>query len=379
MKTTKRSAVAHHSKYFLKLMLLFSFLIAPFSPAQAGRVRDLGSWEGVRSNQLTGYGIVVGLPGTGDDNLVYSSEAMKGTVERFGLTLPDTKAPGLKNSAAVIVTAELPPFAKPGQRMDVTVSAIGKAKSLRGGTLLITPLYGADGQIYAMAQGNLVVSGLSADGADGSKLTVNIPSAGRIDGGASVERSVSGDLASTPMLQFNLTTFDVSNALLVSKAINDRFGSGFSEPLDGRTIAIYAPQGAAIRVQLMSDIENMTISTREPQAKVVINSRTGTVVITGNVRLHAVAVTHGSMTIAIEENPAVIQPAPFSQGRTATEESSTIRVEQGNNRIIKVPANTSLNDLIASLNRLGAGPSDLVAILQAMKEAGALEAELVII
>ena len=379
MLLTMPSFFATSAKITSKLLLLLSLLIAPFSPVQAGRVRDLGSWEGVRSNQLTGYGIVVGLPGTGDDNLVYSSEAMKGTVERFGLALPDAKAPGLKNSAAVIVTAELPPFAKPGQRMDVTVSAIGKAKSLRGGTLLITPLYGADGQIYAMAQGNLVVSGLSADGADGSKLTVNIPSAGRIDGGASVERAVSGDLANTPMLQFNLSTFDVSNALLVSQTINDRYGPGFSEPLDGRTIAIYAPQGAASRVQLMSEIENMTITTREPQAKIVVNSRTGTVVITGNVRLHAVAVTHGSMTISIEENPVVVQPAPFSQGRTTVEENSNIRVEQGNSRIIKVPANASLNDLIASLNRLGAGPSDLVAILQAMKEAGALEAELVII
>lgn len=354
-------------------------MLAAAQPAGASRIKDLGQWEGVRDNQLTGYGIVVGLAGTGDDSLEYATQGMKGAVSRLGLSLPPGVNPALKNSAAVIITAELPPFAKPGQRLDITVSALGKAKSLRGGTLLLTPLYGADGEIYAMAQGNLVIGGLGIEAQDGSKMTVNIPSAGRIDGGATVERSVAGGIGESPVLTFNLAEYDVSNAQNVAEAINGRFGYGFAEPIDGRSIAIYAPQGAAKRVQLMSVIEQINVATAEPPARIIVNARTGTVVINGNVRLRSVAITHGKLTVNVREDPRIVQPAPFSRGETALEPSSEIEAYEDANPVYLMNGTNTLNELVNSLNQLGASPGDLIAILQAMKEAGALSGELMII
>jgi flagellar P-ring protein FlgI len=341
-------------------LFLASFVFA--SPAHAERIKDMGQFQGLRANQLTGYGIVVGLAGTGDNSLDYSTLGMKGAVSRFGLTLPAGVNPALKNAAAVMITAELPPFAKPGQRLDVTVSAIGKAKSLRGGTLVLAPLYGADGQIYAMVQGNLVIGGLGVDAADGSKLTVNVPSSGRIAGGAT----------------FNLHQFDATNARNVADAINQAI-PGTAVMLDGASIAIRASGGGDDRMRLMSRIENLSVIRAEPPAKVIVNARTGTVVINGAVRVGTAAVSQGKLTVSIKESPTVVQPAPFSRGETAVEQSSDIGVEEEYRPMIMVKPTASLSQLVDAINRMGVPPGDLVAILEALSQAGALTAELVII
>ncbi len=348
-------------------------------PLHAERVKDMGQFQGVRANQLTGYAIVVGLAGTGDDSLDYVTQGMKGAVSRFGLNLPTGINPALKNAAAVMITAELPPFAKPGQRLDITVSAMGKAKSLRGGTLLMAPLYGADGQIYAMAQGNLVVGGLGVDAADGSKVSVNIPSAGRIDGGATVEREVQTGFASGSTLIFNLATQDMTNAGLVADAINRATGSTIAQASDGASITITAPEGAQARVRLMALIENLDIKPSEPPARVIVNARTGTVVINGAVRISAAAVSHGKITVKVNEKPIVVQPAPFSRGQTALQPSSDIVVEETRNPAFVMQSGASLSDIVKAINRIGVSPGDLVAILEALKQAGALSAELIII
>ncbi len=363
--------------FFLLALCLSTFGFA--TPLAAERIKDMGQFHGLRANQLTGYGIVVGLSGTGDDSLEYATHGMKGTISRFGLTLPQGINPSLKNTAAVIVTAELPPFAKTGQRLDVTVSAIGKAKSLRGGTLLMSPLYGADGQIYAMAQGNLVVGGLGITAADGSKLSVNIPSAGRIDGGATVERMVDTGFSTSPSIIFNLSTFDLTNANLVAEAINQQLGAQLASAIDGASINIQAPADTVERIRLMSRIENIEIEPATPAAKVIVNARTGTVVINGAVRIWPAAVSHGKLTVRVDESPQVVQPAPFSRGRTAIEESSEIAVEEENKPAFLMERGADLSDIVKAINRIGASPGDLVAILQALKQAGALKAELVVI
>lgn len=360
------------------LRTIFLFALALAAPLHAERIKDMGSFQGVRTNQLTGYGIVVGLAGTGDDSLDYSTLGMKGAISRFGLTLPAGINPSLKNAAAVMLTAELPAFAKPGQKLDVTVSAMGKAKSIRGGTLIMAPLLGADGQIYAMAQGNLVVGGLGVDAADGSKVSVNIPSAGRIGGGATVERAVDTGFASAAELTFNLSTPDLTNARLVAAAINSNLGSPVARAVDGVSVAIAAPQGAEARTAMMSRIENLDVTPTAPPARVIVNARTGTVVINGLVRILPAAVTHGKLTVRIDEKPQVIQPGPFSQGKTALQQSSTIDVEEKTANAFLMKG-ASLADIVAAINRIGAAPGDLVAILEALKQAGALQGELVVI
>lgn len=356
--------------------LVAAFLIA--APAHAERIKDLGQFQGLRTNQLTGYGVVVGLAGTGDDSLDYSTLGVRGAVSRFGLNLPQGVNPALKNAAAVMVTAELPPFAKPGQRLDITVSAIGKAKSLRGGTLVLAPLLGADGQIYAMAQGNLAVGGLGVEAADGSKTIVNDPAAGRIEGGATVERQVDTGFATQPDLTFNLTDFDLTNSERVSDAINRAFGSGSARAVDGTSIRIAAPVGAEVRVALMSRIENLEITPAEAPARVIVNARTGTVVINGAVRVGAAAVSHGKLTVRIKEDIRVSQPAPLSGGQTVITPSSAMAIEERGSPMYLMPRGASLSDIVNSINRLGASPGDLVAILSALKQAGALKAELII-
>jgi flagellar P-ring protein FlgI len=357
-------------------ILLLSFLCAV--PASAERIKDIGQFQGVRSNQLTGYGVVVGLAGTGDDSLDYATLGVKGAISRFGLSLPPGVNPSLKNAAAVMITAELPAFAKPGQRLDVTVSAIGKAKSLRGGTLVLAPLIGADGQIYAMAQGNLIVGGLGVEAADGSKTVVNIPSAGRIGGGASVERSIDTGFSLGTTLTFTLADYDLTTAKLVADAINMGIGGATASLLDGSSISITAPMDPSARIMMMSRIENLDITPATAPARVVVNARTGTVVINGAVRISPAAITHGKLTVRINEEPRVSQPAPFSRGQTAIEQNSDIKIDEDRNPMFLMPRGASLAEIVKAINRIGASPGDLVAILEALKQAGALKAELVI-
>ena len=348
------------------------------TPAAAERVRDLGTFQSVRSNQLTGYGIVVGLDGTGDDNFAYVTQAMRGVSDRFGLQLPPGVNPALKNAAAVIVTADLPAFAKPGQRIDITVSTIGKAKSLRGGALILTALYGADGQVYAMAQGNLAVGGLGVSGADGSKLTVNVPTVGRVPDGASVERAVATGFESSDVLRWNLYQADFLTATRVRDAINGRY-PGMASVEDGVTLALRLPFGANERAGIMASIEMLDIDPAEAAARVIVNSRTGTVVISSAVRLSPAAISHGSLVVRIDENPTVVQPAPFSEGETAVEQDTTIDAYEEGNRVSLFEPGASLAELVDGLNMLGLSPSDLVAILEALKQAGSLKAEMVVI
>ncbi|WP_461458361.1 flagellar basal body P-ring protein FlgI [Parasphingorhabdus sp.] len=366
--------------YFSKLLtgIALGAALLWTAPASATRIKDIGSFQGLRTNQLTGYGLVVGLAGTGDDNLEYATQGVKGTVSRFGLTLPPGVNPSLKNAAAVIVTAELPPFAKPGQRLDITVSALGKAKSLRGGTLVMMPLRGADGQIYAMAQGNLAVGGLGIEAADGSRTLVNIPSAGRIPGGATVERSVGTGFADTPYLTFNLAEPDLTTALRVADAINGKVGSGMAEAIDAVSIQIRTDRGAASRIVQMGLIENIAVTPAKAAARVIVNARTGTVVINDMVRITPAAVSHGKLTVKIQEDPLVVQPAPFSRGETAVEPSSAISVEEKDAPMFAFDRGASLAEIVETINAVGATPGDLVAILEALKQAGAMKAELLI-
>lgn len=364
----------------MRFLLLLLALMAAFAPAPAAaeRIRDLGQFEGLRANQLTGYGVVVGLQGTGDNNLQYVTEAMRGVSGRLGLQLPQGVSPTLKNAAAVIVTAELPPFAKPGQRIDITVSTLGQALSLRGGALILTPLYGADGQIYAMAQGNVAVGGLGVTGRDGSQLTVNVATVGRIADGASVERAVATGFDASPTLRFNLHEADFLTAARVRDAINARY-PGIAAIADGVSIELALPQGNDVRSAVMAEIEMLAVTPAPVAARVIVNSRTGTVVINDAVRLSPAAVSHGKLVIRIEENPVVVQPAPFSRGETAVEESSDITVEERSDRVAYMPGAASLSEIVDALNLLGVGASDLVVILESLKQAGALQAEMVVL
>jgi len=360
----------------LALALVGPALLA--GPLHAERVRDLGAFQGVRSNQLTGYGIVVGLDGTGDDNLEYLTQAMRGTAGRLGVQLPPGVSPGLKNAAAVLITADLPAFAKPGQHIDVTVSALGKAKSLRGGALVMAPLYGADGQIYAMAQGNLAVGGLGVSGRDGSKLSVNVPTVGRIPEGASVERSVATGFESGAELRWNLFAADFLTAARVRDAVNMRF-PGTARVEDGVTLALTLPADPNARASLMGAIEMIAVTPAETAARVIVNSRTGTVVINSAVRLSPAAISHGKLVVRIDEKMKVSQPEGFSRGQTVVTPESKIETEEEGSHIMMTGGGASLSRVVDALNLLGVGPSDLVEILQALKQAGALKAEMEIL
>jgi flagellar P-ring protein precursor FlgI len=299
----------------VQAMLLALAVLAVPSLAHAERIRDLGTFQGVRSNQLTGYGVVVGLSGSGDDNLEYVTYAMKGVSGRMGLNLPLNISPNLKNTAAVMITADLPAFTKPGQRIDITVSAIGKATSLRGGSLVLAPLYGADGKIYAMAQGNLAVGGLGVTAKDGSQLSVNVPTVGRVAEGATVERAVETGFETSDILRWNLFTADFLTAQRVRDAINRRW-PGMASADDAVSVSLHLPPGADTRSGIMAAIEMLDVVPAEAPAKVIVNSRTGTVVINSAVRLSPAAVSHGKLVVRIDEKRNVSQPGPFSNGRT---------------------------------------------------------------
>ncbi len=355
-------------------------LLAALAPthASAERIRDLGQFEGLRANQLTGYGVVVGLQGTGDDNLAYVTEAMRGVSGRLGLQLPPGVNPNLRNAAAVIITAELPAFSKPGQRIDITVSTMGQARSLRGGALVLAPLYGADGQIYAMAQGNVAVGGLGVSGRDGSQLTVNVATVGRIADGATVERAVATGFDQSTSLNFNLHQADFLTASRVRDAVNERY-PGMARIADGVSIALTLPFGNDQRAAVLADIEMLAVTPAPVAARVIVNSRTGTVVINQAVRLAPAAISHGKLVIRIDETPRVVQPEPFGNGQTAIEESSEITIMQSEDRVALMPGAANLSEIVDALNLLGVGAADLVVILESLKQAGALQAEMVVL
>ena len=350
------------------------------APAQAMRLKEVAAVQGVRVNQLVGYGLVVGLDGTGDQttSTPFTTQSLTAMLQQMGVTVPAGTNMQVKNVAAVMVTAQLPPFAQPGQQIDIVVSSMGNAKSLRGGTLIATPLKGADGQIYALAQGNLVIAGAGASAA-GSKVQINHLSAGRVPDGATVERAVPTPLNQGDYLQLDLNANDFNTARVVERAINTRMGGGVAQALSGRSIRVRMPASADARVAFMADIENLPIELAAPSAKVVINARTGSVVVNQAVTLNACAVAHGSLSVTINSTPLVSQPAPFSRGETVSRDKADITIRQEPGSLIQLPAGTKLADVVKALNSLGATPQDLLAILQAMKSAGALNAELEVI
>ncbi len=350
-------------------------------PAAAERIKDLANVAGVRDNQLVGYGLVVGLDGTGDQTAQtpFTIQSLVSMLRQLGVTLPANINPQLQNVAAVMVHATLPPFSKAGQTIDVTVSSMGNAKSLRGGALLMTPLKGVDGQVYAIAQGNLVVGGFGAESSDGSRISVNVPSAGRIPGGATVEREVPTPLGSETELVLNLHRPDFTTASRMVAAIDEAIGKGAARALDGTSVEVDAPRDPAQRVAFMSIIENLSLTPGEASARVIINSRTGTVVIGENVKVTTAAVSHGSLTVTISNNPIVSQPQPLAGGQTAVVPNQEIDAEQTQSRMFLFEPGVSLEDLVRAVNGVGAAPGDLVAILEALKQAGALRAELIVI
>jgi len=364
----------------IRILMLVLAAAAMCLPAHAAaeRIRDLGQFQGLRANQLTGYGVVVGLEGTGDDNLQYVTEAMRGISGRLGLQLPPGVSPNLRNAAAVIVTAELPPFAKPGQRIDITVSTLGQARSIRGGALVLTPLYGADGQIYAMAQGSVAVGGLGVSGRDGSQVTVNVATVGRIAEGATVERAVATGFDREGTLHFNLHQADFLTAGRVRDAVNARH-PGMARVVDGVSVELALPFGNDERAQRLAEIEMLPVTPAPVAAKVIVNSRTGTVVINQAVRLAPAAISHGKLVIRIDESPRVVQPNAFGRGQTAIEESSEITISERSDRIALMPGAANLSEIVDALNLLGVGASDLVVILESLRQAGALQAEMVVL
>jgi flagellar P-ring protein precursor FlgI len=349
--------------------------------ANATRIKEVAAIQGVRSNQLVGYGLVVGLDGTGDQttSAPFTAQSLTAMLQQMGVTVPPGTNMQIKNVAAVMVTAQLPPFAQPGQTIDVNVSSMANAKSLRGGTLIVTPLKGADGQIYAIAQGNLIVGGAGAS-AGGSKVQINHLSAGRVPEGATVERAVPTPLNQGDHLQLDLNASDYNTAREVARAINSKMGEGIAQPLNGRVVRVKMPDSPEARVGFLADIENLPLTLAAPSAKVVINARTGSVVMNQTVSLSACAVAHGNLSVTINSTPVISQPSPFSTGgQTVVKEKADITIKQEPGALIQLPAGTQLADVVKALSALGATPQDLLAILQAMKSAGALNAEIEVI
>ena len=346
--------------------------------ANADRLKDLASIQGVRSNQLVGYGLVVGLDGTGDKT-PFTSQTFRNLMNKFGITIPQGVDPKSKNIAAVAVHADLPPFAKPGQKIDITVSSLGDSSSLRGGSLLMTPLKGADGRIYAMSQGSLVVGGFGAAGADGSSITVNVPSVGRIPNGATVEQGIPSPFHRGDTLTFDLHQPDFTTAMNVAQTINDLLGPDTAYAHDGASIQVRAPRDAAQRVSFMAMLENLNIEPGEAPAKVIINSRTGTIVVGQNVKVLPAAVTHGNLTVTIAEDAAVSQPNPLGEGDTVVVPRSELGIQQEDGRMFQFGPAATLSEIVQAVNQVGAAPGDIMAVLEALKQAGALKADLVVI
>ncbi len=348
--------------------------------AFAERIKDIATIQGVRTNQLIGYGLVVGLDGSGDQTTQtpFTVQSLTNMLSQLGVQLPQGTNLQLRNVAAVMLTTTLPAFAKPGQTLDITVSSLGNAKSLRGGTLLMTPMKGADGQIYAMAQGNVIIAGAGAS-AGGSKVQINQLNAGRIPAGATVERAVSSPFGTAESLQLELSTTDFSVARRVADAVNRRMGGTTAMALDGRVIEIRMPQSPNDRVAFIADLEALEIENALPQARVIINARTGSIVMNRMVTLEPCAVAHGNLSVTINSTPLVSQPAPFSKGETVVSEKADITIKQEAGQVIMMDGAPKLADVVRALNSIGATPQDLLAILQSMKAAGALRAELEVI
>jgi flagellar P-ring protein FlgI len=347
--------------------------------ADAARIKDIASVQGVRSNQLVGYGLVVGLPGTGEKSSAFTEQAFATMLRNFGINIPQGETLKIKNVAPVAITAELKPFTKRGQKIDITVSAIGEAKSLRGGELLQTFLKGVDGKVYALAQGSLVVGGLGAEGADGSKVVINTPTVGRISNGAIVEREVISPFSQGDTITFNLHESDFTTAKLMADTINNLVGPNTASLLDATSVTVLAPRDVSQRVSYLSTLENLEFEPANSSAKIIVNSRTGTIVVGQDVRLLPTAITHGGISVTISENKEVSQPNAFAGGDTQVVDNSTVNITQEDSRMFKFDTGISLNDLVRAVNEVGLAPGDLMAILEALKQAGALQGELIII
>ncbi|MFK5913940.1 MAG: flagellar basal body P-ring protein FlgI [Woeseiaceae bacterium] len=356
---------------------LFLLLSMSSGSASAERVKDLTQVEGVRSNQLIGYGLVVGLNGTGDGSGEVTTQTLRSMISRLGVNIPAGVTLQAKNVAAVAIHAELPPFTKEGMKIDITLSSVASAKSLRGGSLLMTPLRGADNQIYAMAQGNVVVSGFGAGGLDGSKITVNVPSVGRILNGAIVEREVDTPFGLDKEVTLNLFKPDFTTANRLVNVINNSIGPGTSYAKDAGSVVVSSPEDTSQRVAFISMLENMTLTPAEPAAKIIVNARTGTIIIGKNVHISAAAVSHGNLTVTITEGIDVNQPFTDA-GTTVVTPTSNLKINQ-DARTFKIQDSPTLDDVVRGMNELGLAPGDLIAILEALKEAGALHAEIVVI
>lgn len=363
-------------KYFFLVLFVFC---SQYTYAE--RIRDLVTIEGVRDNALVGYGLVVGLDGTGDQTsqTPFTTQSLSNMLSQLGVTIPPGTNMQLKNVAAVIVTANLPPFSRSGQKVDVVVSSLGNAKSLRGGTLLMTPLKGTDNQVYAIAQGNIVVSGASASGG-GSSVQINQQSGGIITGGGTVERELPSSFGSNSTLNLYLKNDDFTLAQQISNAINRSGRGGFATAIDSRTVQVELPTGTANQSRFIADIENIAINIGPINAKIVLNSRTGSVAMNREVTLDSCAIAQGNLTVEVNQQQQVSQPnAPLAGGQTAVTNNTQVSVRQSGGAIQKVDSSANLNNVIRALNSLGATPNDLMAILQAMKSAGCLRAELEII
>lgn len=351
------------------------------APAHADRLKDIATLQGVQANQLVGVGLVTGLDGSGDQTTQapFTAESFRAYLDQFGIPMPAGQSFQLRNVAVVSVQAELPAFSKPGQTIDITVSSLANATSLRGGSLERTFLMGVDGEVYAIAQGNLIVGGLGVGGADGSRISINVPSVGRIPGGASVVREVETAFNHGDHITFNLRRADFTTAQRVSKAINEFLGPGTAHALDAVSIRVRAPLDSQARVAYVAELENMQVQQGEAPARVIVNSRTGTIVIGEHVRVSPAAITHGSLSVTISEGFGVSQPNPFGDGATVVVPQTDIAVMQENNRMFLFDSGTTLADIVQAINAVGAAPGDLAAILEALKQSGSLRAELIVI
>jgi len=371
-------------QYTLKMIKYILILLAFLQSGSlcAERIKDLSAVQGMRDNQLIGYGLVVGLDGSGDSvgQVTYTAQSLKNMLKQLGIVLPAGVSPKPKNVAAVMLHATLPPFIKKGQRIDVTASSVGNSKSLRGGVLLMSPLKGIDGQVYAIAQGNLIVGGLGVEGSDGSKITINVPSVGRLPKGAIVEREVLNSIGYGNKLILNLFSADFTTASRMTDAINEKLGAGTAKAIDPISIEVMAPESTKGKISFVSMLENITLTPGNASARVIINSRTGTVVISSAVRVSAAAVSHGNLVVTIQESEAVSQPGAFSRaGNTEVVQDSQVSVTSEDSRMFLFDPGVDLNDIVRAVNQVGAAPGDLVAILEALKMAGALRAELLVI